>query len=113
MRHFNDNSVTSRMNLSMAVNTTCVSCMNQLELLLGCAILKESFLKFIHSFKNALYHPYNGMVKRLCKEEEVGYVDLWDSFVPIVGKEVLIFKCIILIKIQICFYLLSYSDCHL
>ncbi len=23
----------------------------------------------------------NGMVKRLCKEEEVGYVDLWDSFV--------------------------------
>ena len=26
----------------------------------------------------------NGMVKRLCKEEEVGYVDLWDSFV---GKE--------------------------
>ena len=26
----------------------------------------------------------NGMVKSLCKEEEVGYVDLWDSFV---GKE--------------------------
>ena len=26
----------------------------------------------------------NGMVKRLCKEEDVGYVDLWDSFV---GKE--------------------------
>ena len=24
------------------------------------------------------------MVKRLCKEEDVGYVDLWDSFV---GKE--------------------------
>ena len=24
------------------------------------------------------------MVKRLCKEEQVGYVDLWDSFV---GKE--------------------------
>ena len=24
---------------------------------------------------------FNGMVKRLCKEEEVGYVDLWDSFV--------------------------------
>ncbi len=23
----------------------------------------------------------NGMVKQLCKEEEVGYVDLWDSFV--------------------------------
>ena len=26
----------------------------------------------------------NRMVRRLCKEEEVGYVDLWDSFV---GKE--------------------------
>ena len=26
----------------------------------------------------------NGMVERLCKEEDVGYVDLWDSFV---GKE--------------------------
>ena len=26
----------------------------------------------------------NGMVKRLCKEDEVGYVDMWDSFV---GKE--------------------------
>ena len=26
----------------------------------------------------------NGMVKRLCKEDEVGYVNLWDSFV---GKE--------------------------
>ena len=23
----------------------------------------------------------NGMVKRLCKEEDVGYVDMWDSFV--------------------------------
>ena len=23
----------------------------------------------------------NGMVKRLCMEEEVGYVELWDSFV--------------------------------
>ena len=26
----------------------------------------------------------NGMMKRLCREEGVGYVDLWDSFV---GKE--------------------------
>ena len=26
----------------------------------------------------------NGMVRRLCKEDEVGYVYLWDSFV---GKE--------------------------
>ena len=23
----------------------------------------------------------NGMVKQLCREEEVGFVDLWDSFV--------------------------------
>ena len=23
----------------------------------------------------------NGMVVKLCKEDEVGYVDLWDSFV--------------------------------
>ena len=23
----------------------------------------------------------NGMVKRLCEEEDVGYVDMWDSFV--------------------------------
>ena len=26
----------------------------------------------------------NGMVHRLCKEEEVGYMNLWDSFV---GKD--------------------------
>ena len=26
----------------------------------------------------------NGMMKRICKEEDVGCVDLWDSFV---GKE--------------------------
>ena len=26
----------------------------------------------------------NGIMERLCKEEEVGYVNLWDSFV---GKE--------------------------
>ena len=25
----------------------------------------------------------NGMTKRLCEEEDVGYVDLWDSFVGI------------------------------
>ena len=35
---------------------------------------------YIHSKGMAV----NGMVKRLCKEEEVEYVDLWDSFV---GKE--------------------------
>ena len=34
----------------------------------------------------------NGMVRRLCKEEEVGYVDLWDSFV---GKdEVYVIYCL-------------------
>ena len=25
----------------------------------------------------------NGMMKRLCKEEDVEYVDMWDSFVGI------------------------------
>ena len=27
----------------------------------------------------------NGMMKSLCKEEDVGYVDQWDSFVGIEG----------------------------
>ena len=31
----------------------------------------------------------NGMVERLCKEEDVGYVDMWDSFV---GNEELYFR---------------------
>ena len=35
----------------------------------------------IHGYRNAKRMVVNGMVKRLCKEEEVGYVDLWDSFV--------------------------------
>ena len=38
----------------------------------------------IHGYRNSKRMAVNGMVKRLCKEEEVGYVDLWDSFV---GKE--------------------------
>ena len=38
----------------------------------------------IHGYRNSKRRAVNGMVKRLCKEEEVGYVDLWDSFV---GKE--------------------------
>ena len=38
----------------------------------------------IQGYKNSKRMAVNGMVKRLCKEEEVGYVDLWDSFV---GKE--------------------------
>ena len=35
----------------------------------------------IHGYRNSKRMAINGMVKRLCKEEEVGYVDLWDSFV--------------------------------
>ena len=31
-----------------------------------------------HSFVSL---AVNGMVERLCKEEDVGYMDLWDSFV--------------------------------
>ena len=35
-------------------------------------------------YRNSKRMAVNRMVKRLCREEEVGYVDLWDSFV---GKE--------------------------
>ena len=38
----------------------------------------------IQGYRNSKRLAVNGMVKRLCKEEEVEYVDLWDSFV---GKE--------------------------
>ncbi len=38
----------------------------------------------IQGYRNSMRMAVNGMVKRLCKEEEVGYVDLWESFV---GKE--------------------------
>ena len=38
----------------------------------------------IHGYRNSKRMAVNGMVKRICKEEEVGCVDLWDSFV---GKE--------------------------
>ena len=38
----------------------------------------------IEGYRNSTRMAVNGMVKRLCKEYEVGYVDLWDSFV---GKE--------------------------
>ena len=34
----------------------------------------------IQVYRNSKRMAVNGMVKRLCKEEEVGYVDLWDSF---------------------------------
>ena len=43
-----------------------------------------AFANKIHGYRNSKRMAVNGMVKRLCKEEEVGYVDLWDSFV---GKE--------------------------
>ena len=35
----------------------------------------------IQGYRNSKQMAVNGMVKRLSKEEEVGYVDLWDSFV--------------------------------
>ena len=38
----------------------------------------------IDGYRNSKRMAVNGMVKRLGKEEEVGYVDLWDSFM---GKE--------------------------
>ena len=38
----------------------------------------------IRGYRNSKRMTVNGMVRRLCKEEEVGYVDLSDSFV---GKE--------------------------
>ena len=38
----------------------------------------------IHGYRNSKRMAVNGMVERLCKEEDVGYVNLWDSFV---GKE--------------------------
>ena len=44
----------------------------------------------IQGYINSKRGTVNGMVKRLCKEEEVGYVDLWDSFV---GKKEMYMKC--------------------
>ena len=38
----------------------------------------------IQGYRNSKRMAVNGILKRICKEEEVGYVDLWDSFV---GKE--------------------------
>ena len=35
----------------------------------------------IQGYRNSKRMAVNGMVERLCKEEDVGYVDLWDSFV--------------------------------
>ena len=38
----------------------------------------------IDGYRNSKRMAIHGMMKRLCEEEDVGYVDLWDSFV---GKE--------------------------
>ena len=38
----------------------------------------------IQGYRNSKRMAVNGMFERLCKEEDVGYMDLWDSFV---GKE--------------------------
>ena len=35
----------------------------------------------IKGYRNSKRMTVNGMVEWLCKEEDVGYVDLWDSFV--------------------------------
>ena len=35
----------------------------------------------IQGYRNSKRMAVNGMGERLCKEEDVGYVDLWDSFV--------------------------------
>ena len=47
-------------------------------------ILPPVFGNRIQGYRNSKRMAVNRMVKQLCKEEEVGYVDLWDSFV---GKE--------------------------
>ena len=39
----------------------------------------------IDGYRNSKQMTINGMMKRLCQEEDVGYVDLWDSFVGIEG----------------------------
>ena len=42
------------------------------------------FGNMIDGYRNSKRMAINGMMKRICKEEDVGYVNLWDSFV---GKE--------------------------
>ena len=34
-----------------------------------------------HGYRNSRRMAVNGVMKQLCREEEVGFVDLWDSFV--------------------------------
>ena len=40
-----------------------------------------AFVNRIQGYRNSRQMAVNGMLERLCKEDEVGYVDLWDSFV--------------------------------
>ena len=35
----------------------------------------------MHGYRNSKRMAVNGMVERLCNEEDVGYGDMWDSFV--------------------------------
>ena len=35
----------------------------------------------IDGYRNSKRMAINGMMKRFCNEEDVGYVDLWNSFV--------------------------------
>ena len=41
----------------------------------------ETLIKEMGELLNCHFCQKWQMVKRLCKEEEVGYVDVWDSFV--------------------------------
>ena len=43
----------------------------------------------IQGYRNSKRMAVNGMVERLCQEEDVGYVDMWDRFV---GNEELYFR---------------------
>ena len=37
----------------------------------------------IDGYRNSKRMAINGMMRRLCQEEDVGYVDMWDSFVEL------------------------------
>ena len=45
------------------------------------SILLPVFGNRIQGYRNSKRTAVNGTMKRLCKEEEVGYVDVWYSFV--------------------------------
>ncbi len=47
------------------------------------------FVTRSQGYRNSRRMAVNGMVKQLCREVEVGFVDLWDSFV---GKEEMYFR---------------------